>query len=259
MHSVNAPEEEAKRLYVDQSRFGERILEPDAGEWTIWDVGLGAATNVMGLITTYEKWATEKGADRLRPVHIISFERDLDPLRLAFKHSECFPQLRHSAPAHILKTGEWKSKTLPLKWTLVFGDFSKTLRTVTPPDVIFYDPFSFKTDSLLWSWSFFQELYSVCAEKPTELYTYSASTAVRAGLLGAGFYVARGVGTGPKKETTIALTHSAKDSGHELLNNHWLGQWERSSAQYPIGLLAEEYSLFREKLYSHGQLSAIST
>ncbi|RYZ94773.1 MAG: tRNA guanosine(34) transglycosylase Tgt, partial [Proteobacteria bacterium] len=45
MHSVIPPEEEAFALYVNQSRFLERIAKEE--EVVIWDVGMGAAANVM--------------------------------------------------------------------------------------------------------------------------------------------------------------------------------------------------------------------
>ena len=75
-----------------------------------------------------------------------------------------------------------------------------------PPDIIFFDPFSFKTDSAMWTSNAFRELAKACAGKPAELFTYTYSTRVRAAMLAAGFYVAKGRGTGPKAETTIGLT-----------------------------------------------------
>jgi queuine tRNA-ribosyltransferase len=79
--------------------------------------------------------------------------------------------------------------------------------------------------------------------KAVELFTYSYSTSVRAALLAAGFYVARGRGTGPKAETTIGLTPAAAVDadghelmhGRELLGQEWLAKWQRSDAQAPMG------------------------
>ena len=54
----------------------------------------------------------------------------------------------------------------------------------------------------------------------------------------AGFYVARGRATGPKQETTIALSPlaAAGAHGHELLGAEWLHKWQRSDAKAPFGV-----------------------
>jgi len=184
----------------------------------------------------------------------VSFEENLDSLKLALSHPLLFKNLRHSGPHEILKSGSWKSKSNPLRWSLASGDFFETLTTAPVPDLIFYDPFSYKTDSRLWSLECFRKLFSHCENQSTELFTYSASTAVRAGLLGAGFYVAQGVGTGPKSETTIALTPAARHLPYQLLGPTWLERWNRSGAKFPLGIQAHEETHFREKLYSHSQL-----
>src|SRR5690606_7571124 len=114
------------------------------------------------------------------------------------------------------------------------GDFLKRVSEAPLPDLIFYDPFSYKTDSELWGLRAFQLLYELCRARSTELFTYSGSTAVRATLLAAGFHVAKGAPTGPKAETTIALTGEIS-TGRELLGAEWLSRWERSDARLPRG------------------------
>ncbi len=106
-----------------------------------------------------------------------------------------------------------------------------------PPDIIFFDPFSFKSDSSLWTLAAFRELASVCGPKQVELFTYTNSTSVRAAMLAAGFHIARGRGTGPKSETTIGLSPAAAAAQHphELLGAEWLAKWRRSGAQAPHG------------------------
>jgi len=82
----------------------------------------------------------------------------------------------------------------------------------------------------------------VCSQKPVELFTYTYSTRVRAAMLAAGFYVAKGRGTGPKAETTIGLSPLAASGPHdrELLGSDWLAKWRRSEAQAPFGSSAED-------------------
>ena len=85
-----------------------------------------------------------------------------------------------------------------------------------------------------------RESFARCLAKPAELYTYSASTAVRVALLSAGFFVAQGVGIGPKTETTIAFNRAESAARHplapRLLDQKWLARWRRSEAKFPAQL-----------------------
>ena len=92
-------------------------------------------------------------------------------------------------------------------------------------------------DGELWTLGSFRELATICARRATELFTYTYSTQARAAMLAAGFFVAKGRATGPKQETTIALSPlAAGRNGHELLGPDWLARWERSDAQAPLGV-----------------------
>src|SRR5262249_19559076 len=160
-----------------------------ADELVIWDVGLGAAFNAMATIHCFERCYAESGENALRPVHLVSFDWDLDSLILAAKHSRCFPHLRHGAPYKILANGKWEHSSSLLHWELLKGDFRDCLESAKMPDLIFYDLFSAKTDPALWTAEIFARIFRRCAPKSAELYTYSVSTAVRVALLTAGFFV----------------------------------------------------------------------
>jgi queuine tRNA-ribosyltransferase len=253
MHSVSAPSEEAQRLYIDQSRLGARLLkksDTDNTELVIWDVGLGAASNAMAALQCFERELEERGASVLRPLRIVSFECDLHPLALACKAAGQFPHLRHAAPYHILKTGRWTHPSGLLEWELHTGDFLQFLETSPVPDLIYYDPFSAKTDTGLWTREVFARIFKHCAPKSAELYTYSAATAVRVALLSTGFTVAAGVGTGPKADTTIAFTQAAGAAAHpahaRLLGKEWLTRWKRSGSKFPVDLPEEEKPAFAQ-------------
>src|SRR5262249_53257838 len=154
---------------------------------------------------------------------------DLDPLTLAAKHPGSFPHLRHGAPVKILKNGEWAHASRLLRWELLKGDFRNLIEAATIPDLIFYDLFSVKTDPALWTAEIFARIFQRCAPKSAELYTYSVSTAVRVALLTAGFFVAEGIGTGPKAATTLAFTRATGAGDHPLspplLGQSWLTRW----------------------------------
>lgn len=263
MHSRTPPMVEAHRLYIEQSDLAARLqisAEENTGAspepLVIWDVGLGAAANAMAAILCYESQAA---AGPVRPMHLISFENDLDPLRLAFQHNREFTYLRHAATAGILDEGRWQSPRHPgLSWTLVQGDFLASIsRAPAPPDLIFFDMFSSKTDGAQWTLSAFREIFAACAGRAAELFTYTCSTPIRAALLASGFHIARGCGTVDKTDTTIALTPAALRTlshlGYELLGAEWLAKWTRSSAKFPADVPADQQPAFEQAILGHPQ------
>jgi queuine tRNA-ribosyltransferase len=254
MHPIDNPMEEARLLYVEQSRLIERLQMPGADPLVVWDVGLGAGANAMAAILAVEE---SIAAPNARPLALVSFENDLDSLKLALEHMRWFKHLRHAAPRTLLSHHRWTNKASTVDWSLLTGDFAVRKFDAPPPDIIFFDPFSFKTDSALWTLAAFRELASICSPKPAELYTYTYSTRVRAAMLAAGFYVAKGRGTGAKAETTIALSRraAAAPHNHELLGAEWLAKWRRSDAQTPFGGLADDASWI-DAVFGHPQFSA---
>jgi queuine tRNA-ribosyltransferase len=268
MHSRTPPMVEAQQLYIEQSDLAARLQIPahqsaaggDAAPLVIWDVGLGAAANAMAAILCYE---TQAAAGLVRPMHLISFENDLDPLRLAFQHNREFHHLRHGGVGGILREGQWQSPRHPgLRWTLVQGDFLTTMEEApAPPDLIFFDMFSSKTDREHWTLGAFRKIFAACSGRPVELFTYSCSTPIRAALLVAGFHVARGRSTVDKVDTTIALTPAAAErdlaGGPELLGAEWLTKWGRSSAKFPTDLPVDQQAAFEHAVRAHPQFQGV--
>ena len=242
MHSVNDPDEEARRVYVEQS---VAIADALAGrrDIVVWDVGLGAAHNAMALV---------HALDDAEHAHVAlhSFEIDLDALHLALAHTKHFVHARHPGPHVLAHRGQFTREQLT--WTLHVGDFRDTFAAAPQPDVIFYDPFSTKTDSALWTLDHFRALFAFL-EKPVELFTYSASTAVRSSLLAAGFHVARGTASGPKPETTIALTRPTPAFTHALLGRAWLERRARSTAPFAADIPAERHRELELAIQGHVQ------
>lgn len=253
MHSHTPPYEEAQALYVEQSRLAHRVREVQSEPMVVWDVGLGAAANAMAAVNCYEMLA-ETGP--VRELQIVSFENDLDSLRLALRHKKAFPYLRHSAPDAVLARGEWRSRRFSgLSWNLWLGDFESLMPQATPlPDVIFYDMFSNRTQGEAWTVAAFEKLFAKCGHRAVEIFTYSTATAVRVAMLAAGFHVARGRGTGAKTETTIALTPAAaQGTNYALLDAKWLEKWHRSHAKYPESLSESERGDFEQRILQHAQ------
>jgi queuine tRNA-ribosyltransferase len=267
MHSVSSPSDEAQRLYVEQSRLSARLVKDGTEngavipELVIWDVGLGAASNAMAAIQCFETQYAEKTALLMRPLRIVSFECDLDPLALAAKFPSHFPHLRHGAPHALLEHGRWRHPSGLLEWELLKGDFLNFIETAAQPDLIFYDPFSAKTDSALWTTEVFARVRARCGANPAELFTYSAATSVRVALLAAGFFVGEGVGTGPKATTTIAFANErsviegAEEPAARLLGAEWLVRWRRSTSKFPASLADWERPAFEKRIETHPQFA----
>ena len=253
MHPGNDPAQEAQSLYVEQSRLLERLENGSEEPLVVWDVGLGAAANAMAAILAVEN----AGPAAARPLKLVSFENDLDSLKLALDHPGWFRHLRHAAPQALLRDNRWNSLASPIEWLLLNGDFALRKFEAPPPDIVFFDPFSFKTDSALWTLNAFRELARAFKDKQTELYTYTYSTSIRAAMLAAGFYVAKGRATGLKGETTVGLSPRAAAAAHgrELLGQEWLAKWRRSDAQVPFGSTEQDDS-WREAVLAHPQFRA---
>ncbi len=264
MHAHTSPLEEARTLYVEQSQLRERIrlsgdLNPrEAAPLVIWDVGLGAGANAIAAIQCYQEEA-DRGV--VRDLHVVSFENDLDSLRLACRNIKHFPYLRHGGPGGLLERGEWHSKKYPgLHWHLVEGDFWQSMgKAPHPPDLIFFDMFSTRTDAPSWTVDAFRRLFAMCSERDVELFTYTASTGCRVAMLSAGFYVAKGRATDVKAESTIALTEPSLKRGtaarHRLLGAAFLKRWQKSHVQVPADLPEAEREAFEKAILDHPQFA----
>jgi|CXWL01.1.fsa_nt_gi queuine tRNA-ribosyltransferase len=267
MHAHTSPIEEARTLYVEQSQLRERIrLSGDANPrgvspLVIWDVGLGAAANAIAAIQCYQEEA-DRGV--VRDLHVISFENDLDSLRLACRNIKHFPYLRHGGPGGLLERGEWHSKKYPgLHWHLVEGDFWASMeRSPHLPDLIFFDMFSTRTDAPAWSVRAFRHLFAACSDRDVELFTYTASTGSRVAMLSAGFYVAKGRATDVKAESTIALTLASLQRGtarrHDLLGAAFLKRWHKSHVQVPVDLPDADREAFEQAIRDHPQFQPVA-
>jgi queuine tRNA-ribosyltransferase len=256
MHSRVSPMEEARVIYVEQAGFPERLQNGSDDPLVIWDVGLGAAANAMAAIEAYEALAA---AGPVRPMRIVSFETDLDSLKLAMLHRDLFLYLRHGGPAGLMENGAWQSKVYPgLSWQLIQGNFLESMSEApAAPDLIFYDMFSSKTCADLWSLEAFRRLFLACAGRAVELFTYTHSTASRSAMLAAGFWLAKGRSVGLKEETTIALTPPAhgllQTRPRILLGAEWLARWERSAAKFPAEVPDDARAAFAETIRGHAQ------
>ena len=199
MHSRIGPEQEAEDLYVGQSGLVERLLIPGP-PFVLWDVGMGTAANALIALQQVRK----SGATRLFEIH--SFETELSGIKMALENSERFPFLKSDLALIHELLREKKVHADHFSWNLHEGDFFKNLASAPAADIIFYDFYAPKICPELWTLECFQKVRAAVGEHRCELYTYSASTAVRLALIRAGFYVGHGRGTDLKLESTVAST-----------------------------------------------------
>jgi tRNA U34 5-methylaminomethyl-2-thiouridine-forming methyltransferase MnmC len=230
-HPVVGPVAEAETLYVNQLKLRERA-QAQAGEFVIWDVGLGAAANVL----------TAFRATRDLPcsLHVISFDHTLGPLQFALQHAADLGYLAsyETAVESLLQTGraDFRDGQQSVQWRLRLGDFPQFLRErhdEPAPHVIMFDAFSPAKNPAMWTAPLFSDLFrALDPARPCAMTTYSRSTMLRVTLLLAGFYVGVGHATGEKEETTIAT--NTLELIDEPLPAAWLRRAQVSKSAEPM-------------------------
>ena len=237
MHPGLGPAAEADLLYVRQLQLCER-MQSGAGEFIVWDIGLGGAANAIALLR-----ATREISGQLR---IISFDNTAEPLEFALSHAAAlnYPVGCENQITALLRERrvEFANGKLKVNWEFHLGDFPtflsnlklKTENLKLPvPHAIFYDAFSPAKNPAMWTLPVFAGLFRALAPaRPCALTTYSRSTLIRATLLLAGFFVGVGHATGMKEETTIAANDLSLIA--EPLNTRWLERAFRSASAEPL-------------------------
>lgn len=282
MHPHLGPWEEANRLYVAGSGLeafllgrarppaprasdgsqrraaaapSQRPAAPGAAaaqrqDVVVFDVGLGGAANALAAIAC--RAALARSGRAVRDLTLVSFERDLEALAFAIEHAERLPYVRGSLEAlrGLLDAGQWSEPGV--RWSLRQGDFARSIREEPcRADVVFFDPFSHRTNPELWSVPVLESVYR-CRRPGSgqRLVTYSSALSVRAALLLAGYYVGDGVRL-DGRPTTIAATDFADLA--EPLDERWLQRWRKERDPWPALTPAERHPTIRAALLAHPQ------
>ncbi len=234
MHSRIGAWEEAQLLYIEGSAIRERLQSSSLGQpLRVADVGMGIAANAWAAIEAAQ--ATPGSAIRL-----LSFENALGGILTALdgehRHPGPFPWLLRAealgAFPRLLETGQWRDPSGHLQWDLRTGDFFTLLKPEDQADLIFWDFYAPKSCESLWSIDAFRRTRPLCA-KQGRLHTYSSSTATRAALILAGWYVGYGRGTNMKSETTVASLDPAQLE--KPLGARWIEKIRHSTKPFPLG------------------------
>jgi tRNA U34 5-methylaminomethyl-2-thiouridine-forming methyltransferase MnmC len=232
-HPVVGPVAEAEALYVRQLRLPER-MRACSEEFVIWDVGLGAAANVLTVLR-----ASHEIHGKLR---VVSFDHTLAPLEFGLEHTAELgyfggfeDSLKQLVRAHHVQLPNGRQQ---VDWELRLGDFPQYIHTpaaekLPKPHAILFDAFSPATNPAMWTQPLFSRIFSLLdPNRPCALPTYSRSTMFRVSLLLAGFYVGVGHATGEKEETTIAA--NSMTLIEEPLDRKWLERARRSTSAEPL-------------------------
>lgn len=232
-HPVIGPVAEAEALYVRQLGLQLRMSRHE-GTFVVWDVGLGAAANVLTVLRTTRNIPC--------PVRLLSFDHTVEPLRFAQKHADALGYFDgYEAPVEtLLRDGHasFIDGNRAVDWTLHLADFPALLgqleTTLLPkPHAILFDAFSPATNPEMWTQPLFTKLFQLLdPQRPCALPTYSRSTMLRVSLLLAGFFVGSGHATGEKEETTVAA--NTLDLLSEPLDHRWLLRARRSTSAEPL-------------------------
>lgn len=227
-HPVIGPAAEAEALYVNQLKLRKRF-QSHAGEFVVWDVGLGAAANVLAVLRA--------SADLHGSLRVLSFDRTIEPLRFALQHSEKLGYFGgyENVVAEFIQTG--RASFARVRWELRAGDFPTLMRDASqalpPPHAILFDAFSPARNPAMWTASLFSDLFRrLDPHRPCAMPTYSRSTMLRVSLLLAGFFVGVGHATGEKEETTIAA--NAPELLDDPLPKAWLQRVRKSRSAEPL-------------------------
>lgn len=248
-HPVVGPAAEAEALSVRQLHLRDR-LQQHAGEFIIWDVGLGAAANALTVLRATRDLESE--------VRLISFDRTLEPLAFALHHAAQLGYIAgyESALQNLLqstaKPQSFQNGAQAVTWELFQGDFPALIgepraHSFPKPHAILFDAYSPAVNPEMWTQPLFAQLFRLLdCNRPCALPTYSRSTLLRVTLLLAGFFVGKGHATGEKEETTIAS--NALQLIEEPLDHTWLRRARNSTSAEPLW----------EPLYRQAPLSTLS-
>jgi len=254
-HPVVGPVAEAEALYVNQLQLRQRI-QNTTGEFVIWDVGLGAAANVLTALRAMR--------DINSQLRVISFDHTQAPLEFALKHASDLGYFGgYEEPlVELLRAQKmtFQNGEQTVNWEFQLGDFPAWLdshvvgrnsrraaqsissparedaRHITfppAPHAILFDAYSPAKNPAMWTLPLFTNLFKLLdPQRPCTMPTYSRSTILRVTLLLAGFYVGVGHATGMKEETTIAANRL--DLITEPLGQRWLERAQRSHSAEPM-------------------------
>ncbi|RUM61485.1 MAG: hypothetical protein DSY66_01985 [Persephonella sp.] len=208
-HSIKAGAYvESLHKFINPCRIKELAVKNDYIK--ILDVGFGLGYNVAVAIKEAVKVnpnvklaivSIEKDKNIFEKIKKINISEDLKSIyELMFK-GKFYKEKIGNETFDIYKVS---SENFDLK--IIFGEGRKIIKNLPDNlqfDAVFYDPFSPKVNTEMWTLDLFKEVKRLISKEGI-LATYSASLAVRKGLLEAGFKIGLVEPVGRKSYSTVA-------------------------------------------------------
>jgi tRNA U34 5-methylaminomethyl-2-thiouridine-forming methyltransferase MnmC len=129
-HPVVGPAAEAEALYLHQLKIADRLRARSQSRFVIWDVGLGAAANVLTVLRATREIPSS--------VQVISFDHTAEPLQFALEHADDLgylagfePWIRELLQSH---TTAFQQGAQHVCWDFFLADFPGLLERAHPAD-----------------------------------------------------------------------------------------------------------------------------
>jgi chorismate dehydratase len=178
-------------------------LSKEKKQLDILDIGFGLGYNVAVCI----KVATENNPDVF--LNIVSVEKDISVFEKIRQLSipDSLREIYRDILEGEFKNGKYIVRSDSFKIEIIFEEARKALKKINRKfDAVFYDAFSPKVNTEMWTVEIFKTVKSLMREEAV-LSTYSASLAVRKGLLEAGFKIGLVEPVGRKSYSTVATVN----------------------------------------------------
>lgn len=167
---------ESRRKFVEAGGLAELFRQ---GDVRLLDICFGCG---MNLAATIEEYLKIGATGRL---HIVSVEKDASLLNLVEQTSFLFPARGYMVLRELLRHGRWENITMEI----YIDDARRFLGYLSGIfDVIYFDPFSSKHNTEMWSEEIFIKLRGLL-NKGGEFMTYASNAPLRSMLEGLGFRV----------------------------------------------------------------------
>lgn len=247
-HPTSGPLGEAYILHTEQQKIRERSV--NCKKFVLWDIGFGAAANVLSAISVLEK-------NENTEIEIHSFDQSIAPIEFALSHAnELEYILGYETTIQNLILNNQVNIRSGFEWKLHLGDFTKIVKDdhykLPAPNAIFFDPYSAATNPEMWTLELFSSLWKRLDPNVDCILTnYTRSTAIRVALLLSGFFVGVGCIIGDKAETTVASNqlHLLK----KPLDYTWLNRVRNSLNSAPLRTNRYSKSKINEDDFIHLQ------
>tara|TARA_Y100000310_G_C20574216_1_gene759664 strand:+ start:610 stop:1272 length:663 start_codon:yes stop_codon:yes gene_type:complete len=196
-HSFTGAVEEATEKYCKPTKIAQ--LAEEKGEFTLLDFAFGMGYNSAMAI------AIARGANPDCKITVIGLENDA---KIVEKIQEVNPkipgyeQYKFLTSKHLIHTCYNDTVTIQI----LLGDARETIKQIddNSVDVIFYDPFSPKTQAEMWTKELFLEVKRILKPKTGVMATYSCARMPRDNMKAAGLHFDDGPKVGRRGPGTLA-------------------------------------------------------